>query len=79
MKYDSRCIQLTIRRNTAVPQMLTMQHGPDCRCRFDPKIVHVKLDAPSKEFCPCGAKQHKGMCRDAIIQAQGREAPTWKQ
>lgn len=80
MKFDNRCIQLTIRRTTAVPQMVTIQHGPDCSCEPYPnKSVTIKFDGTFKEYCPCGAKQHKGMCRDALLAAQGREAPSWKQ
>lgn len=32
MKYDLRCLQLTIRRNTAVPQQVNLQHFPCCMC-----------------------------------------------
>ncbi len=83
MLYDLRCLQLTVRRNTSFPQPVTLQHGPQCQCEKTPTIIHrtvVVTNAENgyKEFCPCGAKQHKGMCKDAIIAEQGREVPKWK-
>lgn len=35
------------------------------------------LSAPAGH-CPCGAPQHKGMCRDAFIEMKGQRSALWR-
>lgn len=83
MKYDLRCLQITIRRNTAVPQQVALQHFPGCMCEPVTIIIEHKkavvINAPNMgNYCPCGAPKHKGLCCDALAAIEGRRVPKWQ-
>lgn len=81
--FDLRCLALTVQRNTAYPKLVSIQHHAECKCQSAMLVTHKRAIAISginygNHNCPCGLPQHKGMCKDALLEAQGREPPKWK-
>jgi len=83
MQFDTRCLQLTIRRNTAYPQVVELIHFEGCMCNPNQVIItHKKaivINTPQHPgYCPCGLPTHKGLCVDADREAKGLEPIKWR-
>lgn len=80
--FDLRCLSLTVQRHTAAhPEPVKLHHITKCHCQADMTIVHKSVvvinPLGNPTHCPCGLPQHKGMCSDALREAQGLEPIKW--